>query len=383
MSYVRGAWSKEADETADRATTTYLRSKATWSGILLRYENLRDEPVVLLRVFHAPGTRTEPTALKDARIFTRGHVKLLDVKPHVEGGIDARRMSKAFPDALITTGGRHGRFHERIIRQFGFRGDATLQLLHKTQSAKNLGTLDALFRGFMLDQPGTFARAETAVEQFTELDAAHKHVVDLRKQADALRKVDEAITTFDLAGAEMAAISDLHEGVEPFTAGLKLRLAKEAAGPARAALARAESDLSDAAREQRLAAEALETAKARVRDEGGARVELLQERIDSAQRAEDVTRQYRAQLTAELMRIGAPMPEDPEQFAELLAAAVTEVARDIPAVSYEVRDAASQARKALDEVTRQIQALRDHRSNLDEKLLSARRFLADAVGVPY
>jgi hypothetical protein len=34
-----------------------------------------------------------------------------------------------------------------------------------------------------------------------------------------------------------------------------------------------------------LAAEALETAKARVRDEGGA--SSLQERIDSAQRAED------------------------------------------------------------------------------------------------
>jgi uncharacterized protein YPO0396 len=192
-------------------------------------------------------------------------------------------------------------------------------------------------------------------------------VVDLRKQADALRKVDEAITAFDLAGAEMAAISDLHEG-RALHSGTQVAAREGSRGPARAALARAESDLSDAAREQRLAAEALETAKARVRDEGGARVELLQERIDSAQRAEDVTRQYRAQLTAELMRIGAPMPEDPEQFAELLAAAVTEVARDIPAVSYEVRDAASQARKALDEVTRQIQALRDHRSNLDEKL---------------
>ena len=228
MSYVRGAWSKEADETADRATTSYLRARATWSGILLRYENLRDEPVLLMRVFHAPGTRTEPTALKDARIFARGQVRLLDMKPHVEGGIDARRMSKAFPDALITTGGRHGRFHERVIREFGFRGDATLQLLHKTQSAKNLGTLDALFRGFMLDQPGTFARAETAVEQFTELDAAHRHVVDLRKQADSLRRVDEAITAFDLAGAETAAISELHDAVEPFTSVLKLRLAKDA-----------------------------------------------------------------------------------------------------------------------------------------------------------
>jgi uncharacterized protein HemY len=34
----------------------------------------------------------------------------------------------------------------------------------------------------MLDQRDLRA-AETAVEQFTELDAAHKHVVDLRKQA--------------------------------------------------------------------------------------------------------------------------------------------------------------------------------------------------------
>ncbi|WP_394279796.1 ATP-binding protein [Microbacterium sp.] len=382
MSYARGAWSKEADETADRATTSYLRAKATWSGILLRYENLEDEPVVLMRVFHAPGTRTDPTALKDARIFARGQLQLLDIRPHVEGGIDARRMSKAFPDALITTGGRHGRFHERVIRQFGFRGDATLQLLHKTQSAKNLGTLDALFRGFMLDQPGTFARAETAVEQFTELDAAHRHVVDLRKQADALRRVDEAITAFDAASAETSAISGLHNAVEPFTSALKLRLAKDAAAPAHAGLARADSALADAVREQRLAAEAVESARARVRDEGGARVELLQERIDSAQRDEEIIAQYRAQLTTELSRIGAPMPGDPEQFAEMLAAAAAEATRDIAAVPHEVRDAASQARRALDHVTKQIQSLRDHRSNLDEKLLRARRFIAEAVGVP-
>ena len=382
MSYVRGAWNKEADETADRATTTYLRSKATWSGVLLRYENLREEPVAVMRVFHAPGSRTEPTALKDARIFLRGDVGLLDVRPHIEGGIDARRMSKAFPDALITTGGRHGRFHERIVRQFGFRSDATLQLLHKTQSAKNLGTLDALFRGFMLDQPGTFARADTAVEQFIELDGAHKHVVDLRNQSDALRKVDDAITAFDLAGAEMAGAADLHDAVEPFTATLKLKLAQDAAGPARAAEARAQSELRDAEREQQHAHQALETARARVRNEGGARVELLEERIDSAKRDESTVREHRDQLAAELARIGAPTPKSSPQFAELLATAVIESARDVPPVSFEVRDSASHARKTLDEITRQIASLRDHRSNLDGRLLNARRFLAAAVGVP-
>lgn len=144
MSYVRGAWTKVADEVEDRAVTSYLRPRATWSGILLRYENLRDEPVTLARVFHAPGTRTETGALKDARVFVRSDLGLLDLRPHVESGIDARRMAAALPDALITTGGRHGRFHERVVRQFGFRSDTTLQLLHKTQSAKNLGTLLSL-----------------------------------------------------------------------------------------------------------------------------------------------------------------------------------------------------------------------------------------------
>ncbi|MFC8680203.1 ATP-binding protein [Microbacterium ureisolvens] len=382
VSYVRGAWSKGADEAADRAITTYLRPKATWSGILLRYDNLRDEPVTLARVFHAPGTRTETAALKDARVFTRGDVGLLTLKPHVQGGIDARRMSTALPDALITTGGRHGRFHERVVRQFGFRADTTLQLLHKTQSAKNLGTLDALFRGFMLDQPGSFARADTAVEQFTELAAAHAHVVDLRKQVEALRRVDDAITAFDVAGAEMVGASELHDAVEPFTATLKLQLARDAVGPARAAVARAESARGDAAREQRLAAESLETAKARVRDEGGARVELLQERIGAAERDEQAIERERSMLADELARIGAPMPVDAAQFVELISTALTESTRVVPPVSYEVRDAASEARKTLDDLNKQIQALRDHRSNIDPKLLNARRFLASKLAMP-
>ncbi|MBF0816612.1 hypothetical protein E4U02_09325 [Microbacterium paludicola] len=382
MSYVRGAWSKEADESADRATTTYLRSKATWSGILLRYDNLQDEPVTLVRLFHAPGTRTEPTALKDARVFLRGDVGLLSFQPHVEGGIDARRMSKALPDALITTGGRHGRFHERVVRQFGFRSDATLQLLHRTQSAKNLGTLDALFRGFMLDHPGTFARADTAVEQFTELEAAHAHVVDLRRQADALRKIDAAITAFDDAGAEMKIASGLHDAVEPFTTALKLQLARDAVGPARAALARAEGARADAMREQRLAAESLDTARARVRDEGGARIELLQERVEAAEENERTVARARAALAHELDQIGAPMPADAAQFAELIEAATTEAAREVPAVAYDVRDAASASRKAVEDLDAKIRALRDHRSNLDPKLLAARRFLASSLSLP-
>src|SRR5680860_1880104 len=56
VSYVRGAWSKEADENLDRAVSTYLRKTATRSGILLRFENGRDGPVTLARLFHLRGS---------------------------------------------------------------------------------------------------------------------------------------------------------------------------------------------------------------------------------------------------------------------------------------------------------------------------------------
>lgn len=382
MSYVRGAWTKEADERADRATTTYLRPRATWSGILLRYENLADEPVTLARVFHAPGTRTDSSALKDARLFIRGELELLSLKLHIENGIDARRMTAALPSALITTSGKHGRFHERVTRQFGFRGDTTLQLLHKTQSAKNLGTLDALFRGFMLDQPGTFARSDNAVEQFTELDRAHTHVVDLRRQADALRRVDAAITAFDEASAIEAGAARLHDAVEPYTATFKLSLAREALGPARAALARADAALREAERARQLASDALETARARVRDEGGARVELLQVQLGTAESEQNTVAARLAELTRDLESIGAPTPTDAAQFAELVATAVSEAARPIAALDYKIQDAASDARRTLEQVDAQLKALRDHRSNLDPRLLGARRYLAQSLSVP-
>lgn len=61
-----------------------------------------------------------------------------------------------------------------------------LRLLHKTQSAKNLGDLNALLRDFMLDRPETFAVAERLVDEFAELNAAHQAVVTAREQVQTL-----------------------------------------------------------------------------------------------------------------------------------------------------------------------------------------------------
>jgi uncharacterized protein YPO0396 len=200
VSYVRGAWSKEADEGLDRAVSTYLRKGATWSGILLRFENERDAPVTLARLFHLRGSSVDKADLKDACFIDRVDVGLLDFREFVASGIDARRMQKTWPDSIITTTGSHAKFYSRLGRLLGISNPNALHLLHKTQSAKNLGSLDQLFRTFMLDEPPTFSRAKTAVEQFGELNQAHQHVVELRRQAEHLQRLEQSIGAYERRG---------------------------------------------------------------------------------------------------------------------------------------------------------------------------------------
>lgn len=63
MSYIRGAWSSEADSDG-RATSKYLRTGSTWSAIALTYTSTMDRKVTLLFIGTVRGPSREE---KDVR----------------------------------------------------------------------------------------------------------------------------------------------------------------------------------------------------------------------------------------------------------------------------------------------------------------------------
>ena len=74
----------------------------------------------------------------------------------------------------------------------------------------------------MLDEPDSFRLADETVEQFTELSAAHRAVVDARKQVEALRPlraVDQELTRI---GAESAEVSLLESHLDAWVWGHQL-----------------------------------------------------------------------------------------------------------------------------------------------------------------
>ncbi|WP_111720875.1 ATP-binding protein [Homoserinimonas sp. OAct 916] len=384
VSYVRGAWSKEADELLDRAVSTHLRTRATWTGILLRFENERDAPVTLARLFHLRGSSTDRADLKDVCFLDRGDAQLMDFREHMTAGIETRRIKAAWPDAVVTTSGSHGSFYTRLRRVLGIKNENALQLLHKTQSAKNLGTLDQLFRSFMLDVPPTFARATTAVEQFGELNQAHQHVVDLRRQADELREIDLAIVAYESASTDAAEADRLAGLIDPFQNHLMRRLAEDDRAGLRARHARAEEESRKAEAAKDAAAEDLAAASRRALQLGGSDAAQLRGRLNDAKRDAGQTAARWSRFAEELASVNvAAVPETRAEFVEFQESARTMIAASGPPAGHDNDDNRLyfDARNELAAIDRELTELRTRKSNLPSALLLARKQLADEIGV--
>lgn len=382
ITYVRGAWSKEADELEDRTVARFLRPGATWSGILLRFEKDDADPVTLVRLFHVRGSSTDPNDLKECNVITRHADELLTFARYASSGIDVRRLVADHKPVVATTTGKHGGYYQRLVRELGIKNLTALQLLHRTQAAKNLGTLDTLFRRFMLDEPATFPRADGAVEQFAELRDAYRHVVDLRRQRDALIKVTAAGDAYDAAESEVRRLSELADTVSPYAARLTLALSREAMIEAESALAAAESRVTRARTRLAEAEDRLDAARAKVADLGGGDLAAHRARIADAEglRNDVVARSER--LAMRLGSAGLPAATTEAEYNDLLTMAREAMLEPPPPpVDYDLQDRLSKARGRVEHIESELEMLERHRSKIDARLLRVRAEICHELGL--
>src|SRR5690625_2356520 len=73
----------------------------------------------------------------------------------------------------------------------GIPDEKALGLLHKIQSAKELGDVNALLRDYMLDVPRTFELADQALANFHNLSEVYEALVTAREQRELLRGLRE------------------------------------------------------------------------------------------------------------------------------------------------------------------------------------------------
>lgn len=382
--YVRGAWRRQTDESTGEVVSQYLRTGATWSGIALRFaDGTTGEPTTLVKLFHLrAGENTKPTEL---HVLATGRLDLLDLQPFARDGLDVRRLKAAYPGTYITD--KHSSFAARFCRVLGIDGDNALALLHKTQSAKNLGSLDDLFRGFMLDEPETFAVADVAVEQFAELSAAHASVLTARDQVAHLSPLRRLAQEFDAASANARRLGDLQAALPVFTDRWQLELARtehdRLVDEAKVAW-RAVEEARTRAAEAEAAVKAAELLVAR---RGGQALSEREMHVLAAAEAVERAQRELEIITRQLGSVGVRTPSSFEEFEELRREASAERARaDVDAPAERARlhaafEAPAQARRRLKKIDRELAALKLVRSNLPADQLAARAIVSRATGL--
>ncbi|MBP1206073.1 uncharacterized protein YPO0396 [Duganella sp. 1411] len=384
VSYVRGAWAAQSDAASGEYATRYLREGTTWSALALHYRNGLGHDVVLVQLFWLRGNANGNSDVKRYFLIFERPLDLRELSEFGSNNFDVRKLKAAFPDAHARDEFRP--YCERFCRLLGIDSEMALRLLHKTQSAKNLGDLNAFLRDFMLDKPETFAVADRLVSEFGELNAAHQAVVIARKQVQTLAPARARHEDMRRLRDERGGQEELRAGMHSYRERLRIGLLTEYVA---ALEVEAEGYAGQLQRQQDTLdnrSAALRDLESRRRAAGGDQIEHLENERKTLQTQREERLRRRRQATEACDKLGWVLPGTPQGFAELLGLARQEIA------DWQAAGADQEPLLLLDRerttaaadlagVTQEIVSLRRQPSNIPAPMLELRRSIALAIGV--
>lgn len=384
VSYVRGAWADQQDSESGEIATQYLRKGATWTALVLEYRNGEDRVVSLVRLFWIAGNGT---AAADVRKHYMVAERAFDIAADLDGfDLDLRKLKQRLHD--VHHFDSFAGYAERFRHQLGIGNEMALRLLHKTQSAKNLGDLNAFLRGFMLEEPKTFDAAERLVGDFAELDGAHQAVVTARRQIETLLPARAHHAELMAVRRQRSELDELKLGIDSYREQRRLALLD-------ARLQELDTQDRGLAGEEGQRRAALENHQRRLDDleaqrraQGGERIDALERERGQFEAECDRRAGKRIQAEQACRQLEQVLAGSAQGFAGQAAQARAAL-EDGTRAAAELDEAISQriAGKAEDakrfaEVRAEIDALKRNPSNIPAPMQALRARLSADTGVP-
>jgi len=384
VSYVRGAWTAQTDTASGESAVRYLRAGTSWSALALQYENGAGQHVALVQLFWIRGNANSNRDVKSYFLVLERPFDLRELQDFGSNNFDVRKLKQALPDAFARDEFRP--YCERFCRLLGIESDMALRLLHKTQSAKNVGDLNAFLRDFMLDKPETFDVADRLVSEFGELHAAHQAVVTAREQVHVLAPARSRHQHMDSLALERNGLQELMAGMHSYRERLRMDLLAE---HIRALEIELEGLAGNVQRHQNVLdnrSAALRDLERQRREAGGEQIEFFKNAIETLETQRKERMRKRSLAVEACKTLGWDLRPNPQGFAELLGMARQEIddwqnddLQQDALLALDREATAVGARRAV--VDRELASLRRQPSNIPAPMLELRRQVAEAVGV--
>jgi len=385
VSYIRGAWAEQKDGESGEFVTRYLRQGTTWSALALSYRNYLGRTVTLVQVFCLRGNANGNADVKRHYLIFEREFELRDLEDFGKSDLDTRKLKQSFPDISVRSEFRP--YCEHFMRLFGIGNDLALRLLHKTQSAKNLGDLNIFLREFMLDKPETFDVADRLVNEFDELNAAHQSVVTARKQIETLVPAREKYHQRESMTAELSSINELQAGVTIYCDTRRMDLLKENIA---ALNINAEGLAGESERQQGMLDNhtiVLQDMERQHKEIGGDQIEKWEKEKQSLEGQRTERLRKRDQAASACKELDWILAETPQGFAEQVGQARDEIEglenknKSVQEELLTWHSKKKETESAFSNVHREVKALQSQPSNIPADMLDLREKIASAIGI--
>lgn len=385
VSYIRGAWAEQKDEVSGEIATCYLRANTTWSALALTYQNNMDRIIVLAQVLWLSGNANGASDVKRQFMIFERSFDLNELDVFGQSNFNVRKLKQSFKDDFISS--RFNSFQERFSRLLGIENSMALRLLHKTQSAKNLGDLNTFLREFMLSKPPTFDVADRLVAEFDELNATHQTVVTARRQVDTLVPAKDRYQRMESFRARHSDLKELLDGIDTYRRQRRINLLQEL----NEGLKIQGNGLCEEKKQQEATmaqhADTLRKLEHQRSNAGGDQVETWQADKSALEQQRENYLRKRRQVEDACKRLGWVIPESPRGFAELVGEARQELERweNCSTKTREERDhlviEKREAKTAFMQTNEEVKAMQQQPSNISAHMLGLRQGIAKAIRV--
>jgi uncharacterized protein YPO0396 len=385
VSYIRGAWAEQKDGESGEIATRYLRPGTTWSALSLNYQNSIGQHVALVQVFWLRGNANGNTDVKRHFLIFERAFDLRELEDFGLSNLDVRKLKLSFPEAFTRDEFRP--YCERFCRLLGIESEMALRLLHKTQSAKNLGDLNMFLRDFMLDKPKTFEAADRLVSEFGELNAAHKAVVTAREQVQTLAPAREQHQRMQSLLLQRNELQELQAGVSSYRETRRIALLKQQISDLDISVKGIEGEVTRKRGILYNHDATLRDLRLQHREMGGDQLEQWESEKKELETQRTERLRKRSQAEEACKKLGWVLSGAPQGFAELVGSAKREVenweqrSNETREKQFQLSNDKSKAETEFSQAVREVQALKRQPSNIPANMLELRRNIADAIGI--
>jgi uncharacterized protein YPO0396 len=192
VSYLRGKMDtnrSSAGELEDQVLRG--RDSATWGALAVTFIDDLGRQYTVARLYYVPRSAIKDGDLVRKMCTIEGTVYLPDLEPFAAGRFDKRAVEGRFANLKMHES--YTAFAQAFCTRLGIgpHGDGAkaLRLLARIQAGHQIPTVDDLYKKLVLEQPGTYAAADAAVEHFKDLEDAYEAMESEAKKAEVLAPI--------------------------------------------------------------------------------------------------------------------------------------------------------------------------------------------------